>query len=84
MKIAGKLTLLLKRIIIRSLALVNRKNYIKANDLISTNTKEDLVVLKCMFCDSLKHLSADSEVVSGLSIQARKNILIKRKHAINV
>ncbi|XP_054713428.1 uncharacterized protein LOC129222889 [Uloborus diversus] len=56
----------------------NRKQIATASELISTDEIENPRKIKCVFCDSFTHFSSECESASNLSLEERKNILMKK------
>ncbi|GFR15772.1 transposon Ty3-G Gag-Pol polyprotein [Trichonephila clavata] len=58
----------------------NQKSFHTANELLTTPVKEnkDKIKLSCIFCESMTHNSNECKYVINLSLEERKNILLRK------
>ncbi|GFW08068.1 transposon Ty3-G Gag-Pol polyprotein [Trichonephila clavipes] len=69
----------------RSYKQQNQKSFHTASELLTAPVKEnkDKIKLICIFCDSMTHNSNECEYVINMSLEERKNILLRKGACFN-
>ncbi|GFR29655.1 integrase catalytic domain-containing protein [Trichonephila clavata] len=69
----------------RSYKQQNQKSFHTANELLTAPVKEnkDKIKLSCIFCESMTHNSNECKYVINLSLEERKNILLRKGACFN-